>query len=473
MAGEGRGTVNDEIGNMVKLYKLAADREKINKQGYEAIKADIEKFKSINSLADFEKGQKDFYFKGLALPLILDILPDMKNVTKEMLYIGYSRLNLPDKSYYTSANPQNKKLLEIYKKTLADLLKMVGETEKEAKRIAGEAVEFEKEYAQYTLSAEESSNLESHYHPKTIHELKAYSKNIDLKKFVVDIVGKEPKQISVANIKYVENLDKIINEKNWNRIKSWTYAKFVLDSSSMLSDDFIKSSSQLSKALSGQEKTTSTEDIVYDIVNSAFGDVLGKYYAETYFGSEAKQNVTSMVENIIGIYRNRLLKNDWISEKTKAEAIKKLDTMKIQVGYSNKLDSIYSLFKVEENKSLLENLRFIKTIETKKRFSKIDQPTDRDKWSTAPHVVNASYNPLKNTIMFPAAILQAPFYDKNQSASQNYGGIGSVIGHEISHAFDANGAKYDAVGNLVNWWAEEDYKKFKKRQEPLLTSSTT
>ncbi|WP_410991164.1 M13 family metallopeptidase [Bacillus cereus] len=153
MADEGRGTVNDEIGNMVKLYKLAADREKISKQGYKAIKADIEEFKSINSLADFEK--------GLALPLSLDILPDMKDVTKEMLYTGYSRLNLPDKSYYTTANPQNKKLLEIYKKTLADLLKMVGETEKEAKRMAGEAVEFEKEHAQYTLSAEEASNSEA------------------------------------------------------------------------------------------------------------------------------------------------------------------------------------------------------------------------------------------------------------------------------------------------------------------------
>ncbi len=138
----------------------------------------------------------------------------------------------------------------------------------------------------------------------------------------------------------------------------------------MLSDDFIKTSSQLSKALSGQEKTISTEDIVYDIVNSAFGDVLGKYYVETYFGSEVKQNVTSMVENIIEIYRNRLLKNDWISEKTKVEAIIKLGAMKMQVGYSNKLDSIYSLFKVEENKSLLENLRFIKTIETKKGFQK-------------------------------------------------------------------------------------------------------
>lgn len=468
MADEGRSTANDEIGNMVKFYKLAADREKLSKQGYEAIKADIEKIKSINSLADFEKGQKDLYFKSLALPLSLGILPDMKDVTKKMLYIGDPGLDLPDKSYYTSTNPQNKKLLEIYKKTLADLLRLVGETEKEAKRIAGEAVEFEKEYAQYTLSAEEASNSEASYHPKTIHELKAYSKNIDLEKFVVDVVGKEPKHISVANLKYFENLDKIISEKNWSKIKSWTYTKFLAGSASMLSDDFINTSFQLNKALSGQEKMTSTEDRVYGIVNSLFGEVLGKYYAETYFGPEAKKNVTSMVKNMIGVYRNKLQKNDWLSEKTKTEAIKKLDAMKIQVGYSDKLDPIYSLFKVDEKKTLFENVRFIGTIVTKEAFAKIDQPINRDKWSTAPHAVNAFYSSLTNTISLPAGILQAPYYDKNQSASQNYGGIGSVIAHEISHAFDTNGAKHDAIGNLFNWWTTEDYKKFEEKTKALV-----
>ncbi|OQR54839.1 M13 family metallopeptidase [Bacillus sp. CDB3] len=468
MVGKGRSNTDDEIGNMIKFYKLAADREKLRKQGYEAIKADIEKIKSINSLADFEKGQKDLYFKGLALPLSLGILPDMKDVTKKMIYIGAPGLTLPDKSYYTSANPKNKKLLEIYKKTLADLLIMVGETEKEAKRIAGEAVDFEKEYAQYTQNAEEASNLEASYNPKTIHELKAYSQNIDLKKFVVDVVGKEPKHISVTNLKYFENWDKIINEKNWSKIKSWTYAKFVGGSASMLSDDFIKTFFQLDRALSGQEKMTSTEDRVYGIVNSLFGEVLGKYYAETYFGPEAKKNVTSMVKNMIGVYRNKLQKNDWLSEKTKAEAIKKLDAMKIQVGYSDKLDPIYSLFKVDKNKTLFENVQFIRTIVTKDAFAKLDQPTDRDEWSTAPHAVNAFYSPLTNTIRFSAGILQAPYYDKNQSASQNYGGIGSVVAHEISHAFDANGAKQDAIGNLVNWWTTEDYKKFEEKTKAVV-----
>jgi putative endopeptidase len=468
MAAEGRDKADDEIGNMVKFYKLAADREKLGKQGYEAIKADIEKIKSTKSLAELAKNQKDLYFKGLALPFSLNLLSDMKDATKNALYIEAPLPALPDKSYYASDNPQSELFLGSYKKMLTDLLVMVGETEKEADRIAGEAVDFEKEYVQYTLSSAEASNFESFYNPKTIDELKAYSKNIDLEKFLVDVVGKVPDNISVMSVKYFENLDKVINEKNWGKIKSWTYANFVLKSSSMLSDDFVKTSTQLGRALSGQEKMTATEDTVHNIVNSAFKYVVGNYYGETHLGAEAKEDVTSMVENMIGIYRNKLLKNDWMSEKTKTEAIKKLDNMKTHIGYPDKLEGIYSLLKVDENKTLYENNRFIQTIITKNNFAKLDKPVDRDEWRMSANTANASYQPLTNTITLPAAALQAPFYDKDQSASQNYGGIGTIIAHEISHAFDTNGAKYDEVGNMVNWWTEEDYKSFEEKAQAVI-----
>ncbi|WP_176707743.1 M13-type metalloendopeptidase [Bacillus sp. FJAT-26390] len=189
---------------------------------------------------------------------------------------------------------------------------------------------------------------------------------------------------------------------------------------------------------------------------------------KTYLGAEAKQDVTGMVENMIGIYRNKLLKNDWMSEKTKTEAIKKLDAMKVHIGYPDKLDDMYSMLKVDENKSLYENNRFIQTIITKNNFAKIDQPVDRDEWRMSANSAGAFYEPLKNTVTLPAAGLRAPFYDKNQSASQNYGAIGGIIGHEISHAFDTNGSKYDEVGNRINWWTEEDYKKFEAKAKAVV-----
>ncbi|MEK8126668.1 M13-type metalloendopeptidase [Paenibacillus filicis] len=467
MAADGRDRTDDEIGNMIKFYKLAADRETLSKQGYEAIKPDIEKIKSINSLADFAKNQKDLYDRGLSLPFTFAILSDMKDANKEILYMNSPKPPL-DKSFFTSENPQGPVLLGVYKNMLAELLTMVGETKEDADRIAGEAVDFEKEYAQFIMSAEDQTKVETFYNPKTMEELKGYSKNIDLEQFVVDATGKKPKTVSLMKLDYFENLDKFINEKNWEKIKSWTYATFVLKSASMLSDEFVEKSTQLGRALGGQDKMPPTEETVYHIVNAAFQDVAGDYYGRTYLGEEAKQDVKHMVENMIGIYKKKLLNNDWLSESTKQGAIKKLDNINIQIGYPDKLSDMYASFKVDENKSLYENHTVIQAILNKNDLAKMDQPMDRNEWTISANTANATYRPLANTVSLPAAALQAPFYDKNQSASWNYGGIGAIIGHELSHAFDTNGSKYDEVGNRVDWWTAEDYKKFEEKAKAFV-----
>ncbi|SDT40304.1 putative endopeptidase [Paenibacillaceae bacterium GAS479] len=466
MAAEGRNKTDDEIGNMVEFYKLAADRETLNKQGYEAIKADIAAIKSINSLEEFEKNQKDLYFRGIGMPFAMFPLPDMKNAKKNALYIDVPVPALPDKSFYSPENPQSETFLGLYKKMLSELLVMVGETKQEADRISGEAVAFEKDYMQYSLSSAELANFELIYNPKTITELKAYSNNMDLEKFLVDVVGKAPEHISISQVKYFENLDKVINENNWDKMKSWTYATFVLKSAPLLSDGFVQASAQLKNALLGQEKM---EETIYNIVNSPFQFVAGYYYGNKYLGAEAKQDVTNIIENMLGVYKNKLLKNDWMSEQTKKEAIKKLDNMNMLVGYPDKLADVYSLLKVDEKKTLFENDRFMQTIIMKNNFAKIDQLVDRNDWTfLSPNTVNASYLALTNTATIPAAFLQAPIYDKNQSASRNYGAIGAIIGHEIIHGFDTNGAKYDEVGNLRRWWTEKDYKNFEKVAQTII-----
>ncbi|GAA3410073.1 M13-type metalloendopeptidase [Paenibacillus hodogayensis] len=468
MASEGRGKIDDEIGNMVTFYKLAADREKLGKDGAEAIRSDVEKLKSINSLAEFAKNQKDLYYRGFALPVSFDFLSDMKDATKNALYLSSPAPALPDVSYYSPENPQSQTVLDMHKNVIADLLAMAGETKDEANRIASEALEFEKELAKYYPSSAETSDIAILFNPRTIAELKAYSKNMDLEKLIVDVAGKTPQSMSVITVKYFENFDKIVNEENWGIIKSWTYANFVLKSASMLSDEFVDKSTQLKRAMYGQEKTIPTEDTVYNIVNNAFGHVAGNYYAEKYFGTEARKDVTDMVYNMIDIYKAKLRNNDWMSETTKKEAIKKLDAMKVHVGYPDKLDTIYSKLKVDENKSLYENNKRLQEILTKNKFAQVDMKVDRDEWRMTANTANMTYQPLNNTITFPAASLQAPFYDKNQSASQNYGGIGAIIAHEISHAFDPNGAKYDEVGNMVNWWTEADFKKYEEKAQAFI-----
>lgn len=467
MAVEGRDKADDELGNMIKFYKLAADREKLNSQGYEAIKAISKKLNRINSLADFAKNQKDLYVRGLALPFTLDILSDMKNATKTILYINSPKPKL-DKSMYAPDNPQGQALLAVYKNMLADVLVSVGEAKEEADRIASEAVAFETEFAQFTMTGEDQANIESFYNPKTMEELNAYSNHVDLEKFLVDVTGKKTEKVSLMKLDYFENLDQFVNENNWEKMKSWTYATFVLNSASLLSDDFVATSTQLSRGASGQEQTIVTEDTIYNIVNAVFSDVAGQYYGKTYLGEEAKQDITRMADNMIAVYRDKFHKNDWMSAETKKEAIKKLDNLKVHIGYPDKLDAVYSSFKIDANKTLYENNQAIQAIVAKNKFAKIDQPIDRNEWRIAANTANMISEALTNTITFPAAALQAPFYDQNQSASQNYGAIGTVIGHEISHTFDSNGAKYDEIGNRANWWTEEDYKKFEATAQAVV-----
>ncbi|MFF2017037.1 M13-type metalloendopeptidase [Paenibacillus sp. NPDC058177] len=467
MSAEGRDKTDDELGNMIKYYKLAADRGTLNKQGYEAIKGDIAKIKSINSLADFSKNQKDLYVRGLSLPFTLDILSDMKDATRTILYINSPKPKF-EKSMYTPDNPQGQAMVGLYKNMLADLLVSVGETKEAAERIAGEAVAFEAEFAQYTMTAEDQSNVESFYTPKTLKELKAYSKNIDLEQFIVDVTGKTPEKVSLMKMDYFNNLDKFINEKNWEKIKSWTYATFVLNSATLLSDEMIAKSTQLSRGAAGQEQTAVTDDTIYDIVNANFKEVAGQYYGKTYLGEQAKQDISKMADNMIGVYKNKFLKNDWMSEQTKKEAIKKLDHLKVHIGYPDKLDEMYDSLKVDAGKTLYENNQAIQAVFTKSKFAKIDQLIDRNEWRIAANTANMISEPLTNTITFPAAALQAPFYDKNQSASQNYGAIGAVIGHEISHTFDSNGSKFDGIGNRTNWWTAEDFKKFEAKTKAVV-----
>ncbi|MFF2910772.1 M13-type metalloendopeptidase [Paenibacillus sp. NPDC057934] len=467
MSAEGRDKIDDELGNMIKYYKLAADREKLNKQGYEAIKGDIAKIKSINSLADFAKNQKDLYVRGFALPFTLDILSDMKDATKTILYLNSPKPRL-EKSMYVSGNPQGQAMVGMYKNMLADLLVSVGETKEAAERIAGEAVAFEAEFTQYTMTAEDASNVESMYTPKTLKELKGYSKNIDLEKFIVDVTGKKPEKVSLMKMDYFNNLDKFINEKNWEKMKSWTYATFVLNSATLLSDEMIAKSMQLSRGAAAQEQMVVTDDTIYDIVNADFKEIAGQYYGKTYLGEKAKQDISKMAENMIKVYRNKFQKNDWMSEKTKTAAIKKLDNLKVHIGYPDKIDAVYASLKVDAGKTLYENNQEIQAIIMKNKFAKIDQPIDRNDWRITANTANMISEPLTNTITFPAAALQAPFYDKNQSPSQNYGAIGAVIGHEISHTFDSNGAKFDGVGNRTDWWTADDFKKFEARAKAVV-----
>ena len=199
-----------------------------------------------------------------------------------------------------------------------------------------------------------------------------------------------------------------------------------------------------------------------------FNQVVGAYYARKYFGADAKADVEHMVRQMISVYEERLKKNDWLSPETREKAITKLEHLGVQVGYPDKIPAVYDHLKVDPTKSLLENLVIMSRIVARNQFAHFGKPVDRMRWEMSPATVNAYFHPFKNVIVFPAAVLQAPFYSLKQSSSQNYGGIGAVIAHEISHAFDNNGSLFDEYGNLNNWWTKEDAAHFKELAQAMI-----
>lgn len=217
----------------------------------------------------------------------------------------------------------------------------------------------------------------------------------------------------------------------------------------------------------GASEKKSSDTIAKELTQSMFTWEFGKLYTDRYFSEESKKEVEEITKQLIQTFRGRIQKIDWLSDATKQEAVKKLDAMKIKIGYPDKWPSYYDNLPIDASKSLIDNVLHVKEALNAMAQELLDQGVDKEEWITAPQVVNAFYNPQANDITFPAAILQAPFYDKNADAAQNLGGIGTVIGHEITHAFDTNGAGYDENGNYRNWWTEEDLKQFTAKAQKV------
>ena len=233
--------------------------------------------------------------------------------------------------------------------------------------------------------------------------------------------------------------------------------------SNSLTEDYRLNFASISMAIMGTQKPISKEDTVYEMSVNLFSDVMSVYYGRKYFGEEAKTDVTGMIDKIKNVYRGRLQQNDWLTEDTRNKAIEKLDKMKVFVGYQEDVNPGTKELHLDPNKSFFELSEDIAQFGKRYTIDHFDDPIDKNKWSGSAFDINAYYNPESNSINFPAGILQAPFYDKNQSVEKNYGGIGVVIGHEITHAFDSNGADYDENGDMHNWWTKADTKAFDKR----------
>ena len=449
----------------VKLYKLARDFDKRNADGAAPIKSDLELLDGIKDFSDYNLNAPDLATFAI-LPFSFGVSPDMKNTKVNALYFSGPGTFLPDTTTYQT--PDAPKLLDILQKQSVKLLTMAGIDQAKAEKYAEDAIKFDAKLSKIVKSTEEWADYPATYNPMKIADFEAKFDQFKIAYYLKEAIGEEPERIIVEEPRYLDHINEIINEENFDEIKGWMLVNFINAAADSLSQEFREAAFPFSQALSGQPQLTSGEKQAYYIANDSFSEVVGVYYGQTYFGKEAKEDVEDMIHRMLEVYKERLQNNDWLSEQTKKRAIIKLDALVLKIGYPDKIEEIYNRLKVipaNEGGSLYSNERAFTIVQQKYNIEQLHKEVDRTVWAMPGNLVNACYDPQRNDLTFPAAILQKPFYDLKQDRAANFGGIGSVIAHEVSHAFDNNGAQFDELGNMTNWWTDEDYAEFKKRTQ--------
>ncbi|WP_414152508.1 M13 family metallopeptidase [Limosilactobacillus reuteri] len=466
---EGKEKSEDSRFNeMIKLYRLAKKFDWRKKVGPQPLKRMLASVENLNSYEDYQSQWKNWILAGMPSPISFDIDANMKNATVYALFASSPSLILPDKSYYEAEKKaQHDQLLQLWSSMVEALMDKLGYSKEEAKKIIDDAIKFDALLAPNVKSAEEAADYSKMYNPQTVAELASATDQLDIAAIIKQLVGEEPKKVIVTEPRYFKALNKILQD-NFELFKNWALVRVIRENASYLDDEMREINGRYGRALSGSKKSVSQRKFAFYLARDMFSQVAGDYYGKKYFGPQAKADVHHMVEQMIKVYKGRLTNNQWLSKDTRDKAILKLDKLGIQVGYPDKIPALYDQFKVDEEESLIANLNQLTVTANKELFSRWNKPVDRMRWEMSAATVNAYYHPFKNIIVFPAAILQAPFYSLKQSSSQNYGGIGAVIAHEISHAFDNNGSLFDEFGNLNNWWTDEDSAHFKQLAQKMI-----
>lgn len=460
-----------ELQEAVKLNQLALDFKKRDEDGTRPAAAMLNKLDKLQNWSDVNQHLADLIKDGTALPFSLGVEPDMKNTSVYLLYVDVPGLILPDKTYYAADNESGQQLLAVWSEMAIAVLQKFGYDETQAAQLVDQTKAFDAAIVPFVKNSEELADYTKQYNPYEFADFLKLTPEIDFATAIPEILASTPEKIVLTQPKYFENLSKLVTPATFDQYKSWLIVNEILSTTGFLSEELRQLGGTYGRAISGQKEAANQEKHAYRLANGYFSDVVGQYYGATYFGDTARQDVTVMIKTMINVYKKRLANNAWLSQATKDKAIVKLNNIVIKVGYPDQVRAIYSQLKIKtaaEGGDLLNNILNLAKIFRLDNFAKIKQPVDRTRWAMPGNLVNACYDPSFNDITFPAAILQAPFYSLEQTNSQNYGGIGAVIAHEISHAFDNNGAKFDEQGNMVNWWTDADYAAFEERTQAMI-----
>ena len=445
------------------LYKQYIDWDTRNKQGLSPIEGQLAQIDNIKSLADLQKYLEEATRLGNNPICAWGAYADMKDSNTNVAYLSNFSIGMGN-DYYQKESQSNTEALQKYEAFVAQVFKTIGAQNPEEK--AQKQVAFEKNLAKLMLTVEESRDPNLSYHPLSVEELGTMVKNINLPQLLKN-VGMGENKVIVSELRLYKDYDKFINTNNLPLLKDYLKYMLVLSNISNLNEELDNLSFEFyDKYLRGQQEQRSIQKRAFSLIDSSLGEAFGKLYVEKFFPKTSKDQMLTLISYLRKSFAQHIQNLSWMSEETKHKALAKLDKLNVKVGYPDKWED-YSKLSIDPKASLTENLQHLSQWYYQKSLDEVGKPVDKTKWGMTPQTVNAYYNPLYNEIVFPAAILQAPMFNPEADPAVNFGAIGGIIGHEMTHGFDDSGAQFDADGNLQDWWSPADRANFEKATQAL------
>lgn len=458
------GSVGQKVAD---LYNMAMDSVRLNKEGAAPLQKDLDKVKAFSKKADFTAFIADQHlYKGNPF-FGIGVDTDLKNSDLNVMWLSAGTSGLPDRDYYLNTDADSKKKQEAYRAYLSKIFQLSGYKKKEAEKAAKVIYNIEYQFAEAKMSRAEARDYNKLYNIYTIDMLQKDYPAIQWAKYFELMGVKDVKQVILTEPKVMAVAQKLMSTLSEQDIKYYVAGLIIKSSTSVLSDDFVNANFDFyGRLLNGQKEQKARWKRALGFPNSLLGEAVGELYVSKYFAGESKAKMLKLIDNLRKALATRIANLTWMNDTTKINALVKLNSFTVKVGYPDKWRD-YSKLTIDPAKSLYDNVAAATYVETLRNLEKFGKPVDKSEWGMTPQTVNAYYNPTTNEICFPAAILQAPFFDVNADDATNYGAIGVVIGHEMTHGFDDQGRNFNADGNMVDWWTSGDSKRFTAAAEKL------
>ncbi|MBF1519320.1 MAG: M13 family metallopeptidase [Prevotella pallens] len=461
-----QGTLEQKIGT---LYNMLMDSVRLNREGWEPLKPTLARIAAIKTNKEYQLVTAELDRRGENTMMFgIGVGADMRNASMNIVSVGQGGLGLGTRDYYLNNDPQTLKVREAYKTYLKNLFKMVGNDEATATKKVDAIMAIETRIAKVSYSKVQLRDIDKNYHKMSYNDLVLNFPGIDWGNVFLQTGYPPFDAVDVGQPEPIHEVEKILADTNLDDLKAYAEIKVISGATSQLSDAFRAESFKFSSVLSGAQQDRPRWKRAVATVSNVFGEAIGKLYVEKYFPESSKQRMIELVKNLQEALAQRIQEATWMSAATKAQAKDKLDNFIVKIGYPDKWRD-YSGLQINDKLSLYANMQNVSEFFLQDELSrKVNKPVDKMEWGMTPQTINAYYNPTTNEICFPAAILQPPFFDPNADDAVNYGGIGAVIGHEMSHGFDDQGSQFDKTGNQRDWWTAQDKKNFQERSKVLV-----